>query len=89
MRLIDADNIKEKILAYWGCDPSYYEGTEADRDAYTLSRLEITPTIEAIPLSFIREEIERLDKCNLTELADYMRNVLIYYDAVQKGEETW
>lgn len=53
MRLIDADNIKEKILAYWGCDPSYYKGTEADRDAYTLSRLEITPTIEAIPVQFI------------------------------------
>lgn len=58
MRLIDADNIKEKILAYWGCDPSYYEGAVADRDTYLLSMLEITPTVDAIPVEWMEKWFE-------------------------------
>lgn len=80
MRLIDVDEL------YATVDIDCYNG------ATIFDALEVikdSPTIEAVPLSFIRDEVERLDKCNLTELADYMRNVLKYYDAVQRGEETW
>lgn len=84
MRLIDANKIKWQMVPESLGNGRYVDGYVAnERD------IDAMPTIEAIPLSFIRDEVDRLDKCNLTELADYMRNVLKYYDAVQRGEETW
>lgn len=86
MRLIDADSFDDFLDEYNRTHELGITRVEYKRFSNVLFEM---PTIEAIPLSFIRDEVERLDKCKLTELADYMRNVLKYYDAVQRGEETW
>lgn len=94
MRLIDANVLlkvfKALIGAYRQSEGKHNWGDHCRIPAFEfMDALKSAKTIEAIPLSFIRDEVERLDKCKLTELADYMRNVLKYYDAVQRGEETW
>lgn len=81
MRLIDAEHLK------WNVGGIECGEITVDYLIWIIDNQE--PTIEAIPLSFIQDEIKRLDKCKLTDLADYMRNVLMYYDAVQRGDETW
>jgi hypothetical protein len=80
MRLIDADELFATVDADCYNGATIFDALEVIKDS---------PTIKAIPLSFIREEIERLDKCKLTDTAEYLRNVLKYYDAVERGEETW
>ena len=94
MRLIDADALlkvfKAKISAYRQVEGKHNWGDHCRIPAFEfMDALKRAKTIEAIPLSFIREEIERLDKCRLTDTADYLREVVKYYDAVQRGEETW
>lgn len=88
MRLIDADELHE-VYMKWVNKERFVDGKKARTILIADNLLMFAPVVKAVPLSFIRDEVERLDKCNLTELADYMRNVLIYYDAVQRGEETW
>lgn len=88
MRLVDADDLHEMYMK-WLKKEIFVDEKKARTISIADSLLMLAPVVKAVPLSFIRDEVERLDKCNLTELADYMRNVLKYYDAVERGEETW
>lgn len=87
-RLIDADDLIQFEESVWDFH-TINNITSKVVCKQILTDIQNQPTIEAIPLSFIREEIERLDKCKLKDTADYLREVMKYYDAVQRGEETW
>ena len=78
MRLIDAD----KLHDYWSPD-----GGRAFPADYFLFTIEIAPTVEAIPISVIKDEIYRLGKCQLYTEANYLGWLLTYWELVMKGDE--
>lgn len=57
MRPIDADVLKDHIYLRWGCDPAYYKDPKAEEASRILEDLEECPTIEAIPISWIKSYV--------------------------------
>lgn len=89
MRLVDADDLHEMYMNWLRKEIVKKDEKKARTISFADGLLMFAPVVKAVPLSFIRDEIERLDKCKLTDTAEYLRNVLKYYDAVERGEETW
>lgn len=51
MRLIDADDLKNKELEKFGCDPAYYYGhPKSAQSQYLLEALYHAPTVDAEPV---------------------------------------
>jgi len=78
MRLIDADDLDVRDVS-----PCY--GSE--QMGVTDVDIENAPTIEAIPISVIKDEMFRLEKCQLYDTANYLGYLLAYWELVMKGEE--
>ena len=69
MRLIDADELQERMLRYYG-DYSFNIYEEI-RDFF-----QNTPTINAIPIEWIKDKMDELEGTGRFELSEYLDELL-------------
>ena len=82
MRLIDADEIEYESVA-----KEERNGGFRATDIVEQKDIDEMPTIEAIPISFILEQIELLEKCESVWSAGTLRDLVLDWQKQEEAEQ--